>query len=151
MRTLRFSASLTVLFSTLLSGVVGLLVGFVFFISHLLSHIGDWANINMGFAFQIWMLTAMHGLVMYAIPSLLTGIALIFFLDRGMASSRFFLISLLVAVVMTIWAVVTVEFTGSLILVFVLSAIAMYGFLWWVTVPVEQRQTTSLFDGLDKS
>lgn len=150
MYTLRFSAGLTVLLSTLLPGMVGLFVGAVFFFLHIVSHLGDWANLKIVFAFQIWMLTAMHGLVMYAIPALLLGIALIFFLDRGVAKSRFWVISILVAVVMTAWALGTVDFTGSIALIFGLSVVAVYVFLLWITVPMEQRKTAQLFDGLKK-
>lgn len=151
MRTLRFSASLTVLFSALLPGVVGLLVGAAFFIYQIFLAIGSDVSLNIPFAFQIWMLTAMHGLVMYAIPSLLLGIALIFFLDRGVAKKKFALISILVALVMTVWAVGTVDFTGSIALIFGLSVVAVYVFLLWITVPMEQRKTAKLFDELNKS
>ncbi len=150
MRTLRFSASLTVLFSALLPGVVGLFVGAAFFIYRIFLAMGADVSLDIPFAFQIWMLTAMHGLVMYAIPSLLLGIALIFFLDRGVAKKKFALISIVVALVMTAWAVGTVDFTGSIALIFGLSMVAVYVFLLWVTVPIEQRKTARLFDGLNK-
>ncbi len=88
---------------------------------------------------------------MYAIPSLLLGIALIFFLDRGVAKKKFALISILVALVMTVWAVGTVDFTGSIALIFGLSVVAVYVFLLWITVPMEQRKTAKLFDDLNKS
>lgn len=151
MRTLRFSASLTVLFSALLPGVVGVLVGAAFFIYRVLLAISTDISLDIPFAFQIWLLTAMHGLVMYAIPSLLLGIALIFFLDRGMAKKKFALISVVVALIMTAWAVGTVDFTGSITLIFGLSMVAVYVFLLWITVPIEQRKTARLFDGLNNN
>lgn len=151
MRTLRFSASLTVLFSALLPGVVGLLVGVAFFIYRLFLAIGSEVSLDIPFAFQIGLLTAMHGLVMYAIPGLLLGIALIFFLDRGVAKKNFVWISIVVALIMSAWALGTVDFTGSIALIFGLSVVAVYVFLLWISVPMEQRKTAKLFDGLDKS
>lgn len=146
MRTLRFSVGLTVLLIALLPAVVGFLVGAVFFIYHLIMH----GSFNIGAVFQIWLLTAMHGIVMYAIPFLLIGVVLIFFLDRGVAKIHFWLISLIVGLIIVAWAVFTVDFNGSLILIFALSFIGMLLFLNWVTVPIEQRTTARLFNRSEK-
>lgn len=148
MRTLRFSAVLTVFFFTILPAVLGFIVGAVFFVYHLLSHLGG--ELSVENAFRTWLLTVMHGLVMYAIPSFVLGLVMLFLLDKGIAKARFLFISLGVAVIMTIWAITTVGFVGPVWVVFVVAFLGWMFFLPWVTVPMEQRKVPRVFDGLYK-
>lgn len=148
MRVLRFSAVMTVFLFTVLPLVLGFMIGALFFVYHLVSHVG--AELHVENAFRMWLLTAMHGMVMYAIPSFILGIVMMFVLDRGIAKSKFILISLGVAVLMTIWSVTTVDFAGPLWIIFVASFLGWYAFLPWVSVPMEHRKVARVFDGLSK-
>lgn len=146
MRTLRFSAVWTVFLFTILPALVGGVIGAFFFGYHLLTHLGSELNIHA--AFNTWLLTVMHGLVMYAIPSLFIGIVLMFLLDRGIATTRVPIFCVVVGIIMSVWAIVTVEFTGPIWVIFVGSVVGTYVFLRWVTVPLEKRTVPRVFDSL---
>lgn len=148
MRVLRFSAVVTVFLFTILPAVLGFVVGALFFVYHLVSHIG--AELHVENAFRMWLLTAMHGMVMYAIPSFVLGLVMMFVLDKGIAKAKFILISLGVAVLMTVWSITTVDFAGPLWIIFAVSFLGWYVFLPWVSVPSEQRKVARVFDGLGK-
>lgn len=150
MRTLRFSAVLTVFFVTIAPTLVGALIGGVFFLYHIASHLGG--ELNIHHAFNIWLLTIFHGFAMYAIPSFILGIILMFLLDKGVPKARFIPISLIVAVIMAIWAYTTVDYKiiTPIAIVFIAATIGTYILLNWISLPIEQRKVPPVFDGLLK-
>lgn len=151
MRTLRFSAVLTVFFVTTSPILIGAIIGGVFFLYHILSHLGG--ELNIQHAFNIWLLTIFHGFAMYAIPSFILGIIVMFLLDKGMPRSRFLPASLIVATIMAIWAYTTVDYKVIMpvFIVLIASAIGSYFLLLWISVPKERRTVPPVFDGLQKN
>lgn len=145
MRVLRFSAVITVFLFTILPAVLGFIVGGLFFIYHLVSHLGG--ELHLQSALQMWLLTILHGAVMYAIPCFVLGLIMMFLLDRGIAKSKFLVVSLLSAVAMTIWAMTTVEFAGPAIVIFIIAFVGLCIFLPWVSIPMEQRTVPRIFNG----
>lgn len=144
MRVLRFSAVMTVFLFTMLPAVLGFIVGGLFFVYHILSHLGG--ELHFQEALQMWLLTMLHGWVMYAIPCFVLGLIMIFVLDKGLSRSKFLVVSVASAVVMTIWAMTTVEFNGPIAIIFIISLLGLWFFLPWVSVPEEQRTAPRIFN-----
>ncbi|ETD70804.1 hypothetical protein V757_07225 [Pelistega indica] len=144
MRELRFSYPLTVLLFTVLPALLGFIVGAFFFIYHLFTHMGG--DLKIGLAFQTWMLTIMHGIVMYGIPALVLGIISVFLLDKGMSKKAIVLFSVITMIVMVLWALFTVEFTGNTLLVALLALFGSYQWMYFLSVPHTQRVVPKLFN-----
>ncbi len=152
MRVLRFSMVLTVFLFAILPAIVGLLLGLLFFVQYLFNHFFgaqaeqaiEWQN-----AANTILLTAMHGGVMYGTLSLVLGIVVAFLLDKGMDHAKRLLFSVGAAGLTALWADVTVEFTGSITLIFTLALFSYYLAIMWWSVPPEQRTASRIF--ADKS
>ncbi len=148
MRVLRFSMVLTVFLFALLPALVGLVLGALFYAQYIFTHLFgaqadqpiEWQN-----ATNTFLLTIMHGGVMYGALSLIIGIVAAFLLDKGMDHAKRLLFSVGAAGLTAIWADVTVGFTGSVTFIFTIALFSYYLAIMWWSVPIEQRTVPRIF------
>lgn len=153
MRVLRFSLVLTIFLFTLLPALTGFVLGMLIFVQNLFSHlVGEQAGLAMQWQaiFNAVLLTVIHGLMMYGVLSLVLGIAVAFFLDRGLSYRQQWLFSLVAALLTIGWAKVTVEFTGSYTLIFMAALVSYFWAIRAWSVAPEERTTPRIFDNMDE-